>query len=85
MVSENRMETEKPTHAEVRVFKLMEVAYNCARNGYYQRAALLAQQVFEHYSELADDGEVQSSMQVPSPSDRETGSTSDRMQVTTDE
>lgn len=47
---------EQDTHGEVRFFKLLEVAYNCARNGYYGRAAVLAEQACAHYEEV-NDGE----------------------------
>lgn len=45
---------EDDTHADIRVFKLFEVAYNCARNGYYDRAAAVAEQAVEHYEETRE-------------------------------
>jgi len=47
----------RPTHDQVRVFKLLEVAYNCARNGYYARAAAVAGEAVAHYSEVSDNNE----------------------------
>jgi len=39
------------THAHVRYFKLLEVAYNLAHNGYYERSADVAEQATTHYGE----------------------------------
>lgn len=43
-------------HAHVRFFKMLEVAYNCAKNDHYERAAALATQAAEHYDETDIDG-----------------------------
>jgi len=39
------------THAHVRFFKLLEVAYNAAQNGYYERAFDAAEVAVLHYQE----------------------------------
>jgi HEPN domain-containing protein len=46
-------------HAHIRYFKLLEVAYNCARNGHYDRAAAVSQQAVEHYKEIDIDAAVE--------------------------
>jgi len=39
------------THAHVRFFKLLEVAYNAAQNGYYERAFDTIEVAALHYQE----------------------------------
>jgi hypothetical protein len=41
----------KDDHSTVRFFKLLEVAYNLAKNGYYERADRIASEATEHYEE----------------------------------
>jgi len=41
------------TLAHVRYFKMLEVAYNPAKNGYYKRSASMAEQATTHYSETS--------------------------------
>jgi len=38
-------------HAHIRYFKLLEVAYNLAKNGYYERSAEIASHAMAHYDE----------------------------------
>jgi len=40
-------------HAHVRYFKMLEVAYNLAKNGYYKRSASMAEEATTHYSETS--------------------------------
>lgn len=52
-------------HAHVRFFKLLEVAYNCARNGHYDRAAGVAEQAVAHYDEVDHPIEPAEETDVP--------------------
>jgi len=45
----------KDEHANVRFYKMLEVAYNCAKNGYYERASRIATEAAEHYDESFDN------------------------------
>lgn len=45
------------THAHVRYFKLLEVAYNCAQNGHYDRSRHVAEQAIQHYDEAMEGDE----------------------------
>lgn len=52
-----RPDPESDTHGHVRFFKMLEVAYNCARNGHYERARNMAREASAHYEEVNLDGE----------------------------
>jgi hypothetical protein len=45
-------------HAHVRFYKLLEVAYNCANNGYYERAGQVAAEAAKHHDEVSTDSSV---------------------------
>lgn len=50
---------ESDTHAHVRFFKLLEVAYNCARNGHYESAAQVAKCAYSYYQNVDVEGSVE--------------------------
>lgn len=47
------------THAHTRFFKLLEVAYNSARNGHYEAAASVSQEAADYYERVDVEASVE--------------------------
>jgi len=59
------------THAHVRFFKLLEVSYNCAKNGEYESAAEIAQTAADYYDTTDVEASVRARQAMAEVSDGE--------------
>lgn len=51
------------THAHIRFFKLLEVAYNSAQNGHYEEAAQVARTASDYYDGVDVEASVEARRQ----------------------